>query len=283
MASQTRRVKVLDSYMFYMDTRSGADTVLFIHGNFSSSATWTNVLPHVQGFARCLAPDLLGMGQSGAHPKSRYHFSDQFRYFDAWTRCVNLPRRFFLVGRDWGAALAVHWASTHQDRIQGLVIVDGLLSPLSSLGDIDNCTLRDAVQKAAAAKSSKAAAKGLDSDGLIETLHRQTGRESIFSTHDVSSHKVAQRAYVTLLRDLPVSTDGLTTKTAGVLRKCCEWLTVGDTPPKLLLTLERGFFSGMTKKIFMDHSNVVKAAEDKMCEQPAHIGKNVTAFIKQLR
>ena len=62
-----RRVKVVDTEMAYIDTGTG-DPVVFLHGNPTSSYLWRNVIPHVEPQARCLAPDLVGMGQSDRAP-----------------------------------------------------------------------------------------------------------------------------------------------------------------------------------------------------------------------
>ena len=58
-------VKINDSWMAYTDSGAGALPVVFLHGNPASSYLWRNVIPHVAGRARCLAPDLIGMGTSG--------------------------------------------------------------------------------------------------------------------------------------------------------------------------------------------------------------------------
>ena len=62
-----RRVRVLDTEMAYVDTGAG-DPVVFLHGNPTSSYLWRNVIPHVEPLARCLAPDLVGMGESAERP-----------------------------------------------------------------------------------------------------------------------------------------------------------------------------------------------------------------------
>ena len=67
------RIGVLDTRMAYVDTGRGAP-VVFLHGNPTSSYLWRNVIPHVEGVARCLAPDLVGMGQSGKAPSGAYRF-----------------------------------------------------------------------------------------------------------------------------------------------------------------------------------------------------------------
>ena len=53
--------KVLDSYLAHTESGQG-QPVVFLHGNPTSSHLWRNVIPHVADQARCIAPDLIGMG-----------------------------------------------------------------------------------------------------------------------------------------------------------------------------------------------------------------------------
>ena len=65
-ATQRRReIAVLDTTMSYVEAGSSGPTVLFLHGNPTSSYIWRNIIPHVAPFGRCIAPDLIGFGQSG--------------------------------------------------------------------------------------------------------------------------------------------------------------------------------------------------------------------------
>ena len=125
-----RRVRVLDTEMAYVDTGTGAP-VVFLHGNPTSSYLWRNVIPHVEGSARCLAPDLVGMGQSGKAPAGRYRFVDHARYLDAWFEALDLRRDVTLVVHDWGSALGFHWAHRHPERVSGLVYMEAIVRPVT--------------------------------------------------------------------------------------------------------------------------------------------------------
>jgi haloalkane dehalogenase len=125
-----RRVSVLDSEMAYVDTGQGRP-VVFLHGNPTSSYLWRNVIPEVARAHRCLAPDLIGMGESGRAPTGSYRFTDHARYLDAWFEAVGLGRDIFLVGHDWGSALGFHWAHRHPDRVGALVYMEALVRPVT--------------------------------------------------------------------------------------------------------------------------------------------------------
>jgi haloalkane dehalogenase len=131
-----RRVRVLDTEMAYVDTggdsaAADATPVVFLHGNPTSSFLWRNVIPRVEGVARCLAPDLVGMGQSGKAPAGRYRFTDHARYLDAWFEAVGFERPVTLVVHDWGSALGFHWARRHPERVSGLVYMEAIVRPVT--------------------------------------------------------------------------------------------------------------------------------------------------------
>ena len=125
-----RTVDVLDSAMTYVDTGDG-DPVVFLHGNPTSSYLWRNVIPHLSGQARCLAPDLIGMGDSGKAPGGSYRFADHARYLDAWFDAVGLTERVVLVGHDWGSALGFDWACRHPERVKGVAYMEGIVRPMT--------------------------------------------------------------------------------------------------------------------------------------------------------
>ena len=127
---ERRRVPVIDSEMATVDTGTGAPIVL-LHGNPTSSYLWRNVIPHVEKLGRCLAPDLIGMGDSGKAPNGSYRFVDHARYLDAWFDALGLKERVTLVGHDWGSALAFHWAHRHPDRVKGIVYMEAIVQPLT--------------------------------------------------------------------------------------------------------------------------------------------------------
>ena len=125
-----RRVKVLDTELAYVDTGTG-DPVVFLHGNPTSSYLWRNVIPHVEPQARCLAPDLVGMGQSERAPRGSYRFVDHARYLDAWFDAVSLTSRVTVVGHDWGSALGFHWARRFPERVRALVYMEAIVRPVT--------------------------------------------------------------------------------------------------------------------------------------------------------
>jgi len=126
---ERRRLAVLDSHMTYVQVGVG-DPIVFLHGNPTSSYLWRNVIPHLAGRGRCLAPDLIGMGRSGKAPSGGYRLADHVRYLDAWFEAVDL-RRVTLVVHDWGSALGFHWARRHPERVKALVYMEAIVRPVA--------------------------------------------------------------------------------------------------------------------------------------------------------
>ncbi|MBU8895447.1 haloalkane dehalogenase [Corallococcus sp. M34] len=124
-----RFVEVHGSRMAYVDEGQGAP-ILFLHGNPTSSYLWRNVIPHLRGLGRCIAPDLIGMGASDK-PELSYRFVDHARYLDGFISALGL-NRITLVVHDWGSALGLDWAMRHSERVRGVVFMEAFLSPLAS-------------------------------------------------------------------------------------------------------------------------------------------------------
>src|SRR3954464_10797213 len=122
-------IDVHGSRMHYVEEGEGP-SVLFLHGNPTSSYLWRNVIPHVSGGARCIAPDLIGMGRSDK-PDIDYRFVDHARYLDGFIEALGLGD-VVLVLHDWGSGLGFHWARRHADRVRGLAFMEAILAPVSS-------------------------------------------------------------------------------------------------------------------------------------------------------
>ncbi|MEV0643932.1 haloalkane dehalogenase [Phytomonospora sp. NPDC050363] len=123
------RTDVLDSTMFHRELGSGSATpIVFLHGNPTSSHLWREVMPAVGGPGRLLAPDLIGMGESGK-PAIGYSFDDQARYLEAWFDALGLDEAV-LVGHDWGGALAFDLAARAPGRIKGIAVTETIVKSM---------------------------------------------------------------------------------------------------------------------------------------------------------
>ena len=129
-----KTVDVLDSRMAYHERGQGAP-VLFLHGNPTSSHLWRDVIPELEGRGRLIAPDLIGMGDSGKlldPGPDTYRFVTHQKYLAAFINAViGRDAKILFVIHDWGSALGLDWANYHRDRVRGIAYMEGIVRPLT--------------------------------------------------------------------------------------------------------------------------------------------------------
>jgi len=129
-----QRTEVLGSEMAYADLGEGPLTFVLLHGNPTSSNLWRDVIPHLTSLGRCVAPDLIGMGDSDKLPDSgpdRYTFVEHRRYLDALLEKLELGDRVVLVIHDWGSALGFDWARRNPERVAGVAYMEAVIRPVT--------------------------------------------------------------------------------------------------------------------------------------------------------
>src|SRR3954468_24733518 len=118
---QKQRRRVLDREMAYIKAGQG-DPIVLLHGNPTSSYLWRNVLPHLEPLGCCIAPDLIGMGDSDKLPNSgsrSYRFVEHRRYLDALLDALDVREQVTFVVHDWGSSLGFDWANRHRSAVKG--------------------------------------------------------------------------------------------------------------------------------------------------------------------
>ena len=108
--------EVLGRRMAYVESGVG-DPIVLLHGNPTSSYLWRNVIPYLSSLGRCIAPDLIGMGDSDKLPDSgpgSYTFVEHRRYLEALLDELRVRERVTFVIHDWGSALGFDWANRHR-------------------------------------------------------------------------------------------------------------------------------------------------------------------------
>jgi len=119
--------------MAYHESGAG-DPIVFLHGNPTSSYLWRNIISYLNGSYRCIAPDLVGMGDSeplddpGAES---YRFVEHREYLDAVLAQLDLGDRVTFVIHDWGSALGFDWANRHRDRVAGIAYMEAIVKPIT--------------------------------------------------------------------------------------------------------------------------------------------------------
>ncbi len=126
-------LNVNDRRMAYVEMGAG-DPIIFQHGNPTSSYLWRNIMPSLADQGRCIAVDLIGMGDSDKLPDSgpeRYRYIEQRDYLFAALDALGVNERVTLVLHDWGSALGFDWAHQHADSVLGIAYMEAIVKPLT--------------------------------------------------------------------------------------------------------------------------------------------------------
>ena len=132
--AQKKKIQALDKKMAYVEIGKGAP-IVFQHGNPTSSYLWRNIMPYLEGHGRCIAIDLIGMGDSDKLDNSgpeRYTFFEHRRYLDAALDALEINTNVTLVLHDWGSALGFDWVNRHRDSIKGIAYMEALTQPIDT-------------------------------------------------------------------------------------------------------------------------------------------------------
>lgn len=119
--------------MAYVEHGSG-DAIVFQHGNPTSSYLWRNIMPYCEGLGRLIACDLIGMGDSDKLESSgpeRYTYAEQRDYLFALWDQIGLGDKVMMVLHDWGSAMGFDWSNRNRGRVQGIVYMEAIVTPLT--------------------------------------------------------------------------------------------------------------------------------------------------------
>jgi haloalkane dehalogenase len=131
---EKKKVEANGSEMAYVEVGSG-DPIVFLHGNPTSSYLWRNVMPHLEGSGRCIAPDLIGQGDSQKLRDSgpeRYRFVEHRAYLDELLATLGVREDVTFVVHDWGSALGFDWANRHRGAVKGIAYMEAIVRPFAS-------------------------------------------------------------------------------------------------------------------------------------------------------
>lgn len=279
-----RRVAVLDTEIAYIDTGTG-DPVVFLHGNPTSSYLWRNVIPHVEGLGRCLAPDLVGMGNSGKAPNGSYRFVDHARYLDAWFEALGVTKNVTLVVHDWGSALGFHWAHRYPDRVKGIAYMEAVVCPLTWANWPE--AARPIFQ---ALRSPAGEELVLQKNMFIENIlpasvvRGLTEEEMAVYRRPYMEPGEARRPMLTWPRQIPI--DGEPADVVAIVEDYGKWLATSEVP-KLFVNAEPGIILVGPQREFCrtwpnQQEVTVKGLHFVQEDSPVEIGQAIAAFLTRL-
>ena len=280
-----KRIAVEDSEMAYVDTGSGPVTAVFLHGNPTSSYLWRNVIKEVAPVARCLAPDLMGMGESGPS-SSGYTFIDHRRYLDAWFDSVVGDEPVFLIIHDWGSGLGFHWSRRHPEQVKGIAYMEAIVRPIPGWED-----WAEGSRKLFQAMRSPAGEEIiLKKNVFIERILPASIMRKL-SDKEMNRYRApfvepgeSRRPTLTWPRQIPIG--GEPHDVHEIVEAYSEWLTRADTIPKLFINAEPGaILTGAHREFCRQFGNqeeiTVKGIHFIQEDSPAEIGQAVAAFIQK--
>ena len=132
-SAQKKFVEVEGHKMAYVEQGSGRP-IVFQHGNPTSSYLWRNILPQLADLGRCIAVDLIGMGDSAKLPDSgpqRYTFVEHRRFWEAALDALGVNEDIIFVIHDWGSALGFDYTARHPERVAGVCYMEAVVRPMS--------------------------------------------------------------------------------------------------------------------------------------------------------
>jgi haloalkane dehalogenase len=248
-----RCVTVEGLRMAYVEEGAG-DPIVFLHGNPSSSYEWRNVIPHLTSLGRCVAPDLIGMGDSDKLPHSgpgSYRLVQHRHYLDKFLDAVDVRERVTLVLHDWGSALGFDWAYRHPTRVRAIAYMEAFVAPIDSWDDWPE----QAIATFQALRSETGEQMVLRENFFIEqvlpteTLRDLTPEEVAVYRRPYLEPGESRRPTLTWPREVPIA--GHPHDVHDIITRYAAWLSTADIP-KLFIEAQPG-------AMFPAHRDIAKS------------------------
>jgi len=238
---QKQRRRILGREMAYVEVGKG-DPIVLLHGNPTSSYLWRNVLPHLQPRGRCIAPDLIGMGDSDKLPDSgpgSYRFVEHRRYLDALLEALDVREQVTLVVHDWGSALGFDWANRHRDAVKAIAYIEAIVQP-QGWEHWDQLNMRPVLK---ALRSEAGEAMVLQDNFFIEQILPKAILRPL-SVEEMAQYRrpfaepgEGRRPTLTWPRQIPI--EGDPADVTAIAADYADWLATSSVP-KLFVKAEPG-------------------------------------------
>ena len=258
-----------------------------MHGNPTSSFLWRNVIPHVEGLGRIVAPDFIAHGQSSTSPRDAYRFKDNIEYFDAFFESLGLTENVILVLHDWGAAVGFYRAARFPEQINGIAYMEAMVWP-RNWSDIPP----ERVAPFKAFRTPEGEKNALEANIFVEVMLFEKG-----IIRDLSEAEKAVYRYPTnrpggtklpgiiMPNDIPF--DGEPADNHELVAFYSEWLKDSEVP-KLFVNADEGHgLAGAAREFartFKNQSEVTVHGRHYMQEDaPDEVGAAIAGFVRGLR
>lgn len=252
-------------------------------GTPTPSYLWRNIIPYLLPLGRCLAPDFIGMGYSGAAPDSKYRFFNHQRYLDAWFEALGITKDVILVVHDWGSALGFSWAQRHPEWVKAVVHMEAIVRPFQSWDEWP-----------AATKAFFQAQRTAAGEDLI--LNKNLFIEYLLPLRNISPEAMetyrryfripgpSRQPMLSWTRDLPIA--GEPEDVVRVVDSYAQWLS-GSSIPKLFIDADpAGFLIGAQREFCRSWPNQttvqVSGAHFVQEDSPEAVGMATAGFVSRV-
>lgn len=286
---EKNKVEVLDHQMTYVEAGHG-DPIVFLHGNPTSSYLWRNVMPHVENAGRCIAPDLIGMGDSdklASTGPNTYTFVQHRKYLDELLDRLSVNKRVILVLHDWGSGLGFDWANRNRDKIQGICYMEAIVQPVS-WSDWPEAATEIFKALRSPAGEEIVLEKNIFVERILPTsIMRELGKEEMDEyRRPYLKGGESRRPTLTWPRQIPF--DGEPADVTKIVSDYGQWLSQDESIPKLLINADPGMIlNGKPLEFARSWPNqdevTVKGLHFVQEDSPHEIGKALSAFVSRLR
>jgi haloalkane dehalogenase len=236
-----QKIEVFGRQMAYTEMGSG-DPIVFLHGNPTSSYLWRNIMPALADAGRCIAIDLIGMGDSDkldASGPDRYTFAEHSRYVDAAFETLGVSANVTLVLHDWGSALGFHWANRHRHAVKGICYMEAIVRPLA--WDEFPAAARPIFESfRSPAGEEMILQKNLFVEAVLpgSVLRDLSPEEMAVYRRPFTNAGEDRRPTLTWPRQIPL--DGEPSDVAAIVADYAGWLSEDTAVPKLFIRAEPG-------------------------------------------
>jgi haloalkane dehalogenase len=284
---QKKRQLVLGQEMAYVEVGNG-DPIVFLHGNPTSSYLWRNIIPYLEDLGRCIAPDLIGMGNSDKLPNSgpnSYTFIEHRSFLDALFDALGVNERVTFVVHDWGSALGFDWAYRHPDAVKGIAYMEAIVKPGTW------SEMPEPARKIFQALRSPAGEQMvLEQNSFIEVnlpntiLRRLTEEEMAHYRRPFAEPGEARRPTLSWPRQLPF--DGEPADVTEIVTAYGKWLAQSPIP-KLFIQSDPGTMPPSARefcRVWPEQSEVsVRARHYPQEDSPDETGKAIATWLQGLK
>lgn len=278
-------IKIKDLTMAYVDEGCG-DPIIFLHGNPSSSYEWRNVIPHLTTLGRCIAPDLIGMGDSeklNTSGPSSYRFIEHREYLDEFFKILNIHENVTLVLHDWGSALGFDWANRNRHAVKQIAYMEAFVAPIHSWDELPP----EAIQFFETMYSEIGERLVLQENFIIEKelpgcmLRKLTEEEMNVYRKPYLQPGESRRPTLTWRREVPIA--GQPADVHAIIQNYGEWLSSSNIP-KLFIEAIPGVMFESHRKFALSWPNQqhvkIKGGHFVQEDSPHEVGEAIASWMK---